>query len=775
MTNVEERPVQRSAFDVLHYGGVALAVLFLALHLPYLPASLEDLDSINFALGVRHFDVAAHQPHPPGYPVYILVTKAAHVLIPSEATALAAVSLGAGALGVLAIVALFRRLEPGGAPHLWPLAAASVAIAAPLYWFTTVRPLSDVPGLVAAITVQALILAANARRAWYAASFFAAFAVGLRSQVFWLTVPLLIFAGWKACATQDARGASVRSGDATHTSCGPEGPATTERYSTRPSAIGLLLSFVAGGLAWGIPLIVVSGGPAAYWRATFNQGAEDLSGVRMLWTTPTPREFADALYYAFVAPWAGWPLATAVLFLAAVGLMSMYRRARAPLVTLAVAFGPYFLFDFVFQETLTSRYALPNVVAIAFLTIAGARRLPRQSGVLVAVGLAMLGAHLGGTTVAAYARTRAPVFRMLDDMRQLPASPDGPPVLATDRRANLDLRRPIVWTGEGMPRFARQLPAPPQHEWLELVNYWNSGGRAPVWFVADPLRTDIDLVQHADPIDYRWALPYSILLGFVRPNDMRWYRIGRPDWYVGEGWALTPEAAGVAELGRRGLSMGSIQGWVRRDVLGGGALVIGGRNFDSTVRPRVTIALGQAWTKELTVQPGAFLEVDELPVIVAAVPEYVPVTIAAEPRSRVAIEQFDAASRASGRPIFGFGDGWHEQEYNPQNGLRWRWLSEHGQLRVASHAPGLVLHLEGESPRRYFSRGSRLVIRSRDQIVFDRVLTDNFSLDVPMASAPDTIILETDQTYTPAERSRRTRDRRHLGLRIFKCDLRPAS
>ena len=36
--------------------GVALLVLYLIAHLVYLPRTLEDLDSINFALGVRHFD-----------------------------------------------------------------------------------------------------------------------------------------------------------------------------------------------------------------------------------------------------------------------------------------------------------------------------------------------------------------------------------------------------------------------------------------------------------------------------------------------------------------------------------------------------------------------------------------------------------------------------------------------------------------------------------------------------------------------------------------------
>ena len=53
---------------------------------------------------------------------------------------------------------------------------------------------------------------------------------------------------------------------------------------------------------------------------------------------------------------------------------------------------------------------------------------------------------------------------------------------------------------------------------------------------------------------------------------------------------------------------------------------------------------------------------------------------------------------------------------------------------------------------------------------------DDFSIDVPIearaGASPEPIVLETDQIYVPAERSRRTQDRRHLGLRIFKCELR---
>ena len=53
-----------------------LAIAYALAHLPYLVDTLEDIDSVNFALGIRDFDVAQHRPHPPGYPVYIGLAKA---------------------------------------------------------------------------------------------------------------------------------------------------------------------------------------------------------------------------------------------------------------------------------------------------------------------------------------------------------------------------------------------------------------------------------------------------------------------------------------------------------------------------------------------------------------------------------------------------------------------------------------------------------------------------------------------------------------------------
>ena len=746
---------------------VVLAIVFLALHLPYLPKSLEDLDSINFALGVRRFDVAHHQPHPPGYPVFILLAKAAHAAVPAEATALALVSLIAAGLGVLWLGSLFRRLDEDDAPARWSVAAVAVAMTTPLYWFTAVRPISDSSGLAAAIGVQAMTLGASTARGLYLAAFCGGLAAGLRSQVAWLTVPLLIVRGLGTGIWGPGEGSAVTGSE----------PVPHNIKLLAPSTkllAPVLCAFLAGILVWLVPLVVVTGGPAAYTHALFDQGAEDLGNIQMLWTKHGARDVLDALYYAFVAPWAAWPVAAVALTFGLAGLVRLAVTRRRTLIVLAAAFLPYLIFDLLFQETFTSRYALPLVVPMAYLAVAGLRLVPWDIGLAFAVALAMFCAHVGGTSIAAYSRVAAPAFRLLDTMGMVARLDRVAPVLAMDRRQSLDFRRPIAWIGEAMPAVARTLPSPPQHEWLEAVKYWNGGGVAPVWFVVDPRRTSIDLVQHGTPLTFRWMVPFPVLLGGARPDEMDWYRVDRPEWYVGEGWALTPEAAGVAEADRRGPSAGPIEGRIRSASMGG-ALMIGGRSFDPALRPRLRVTVGPLELLDDTLTPGAFLKVVDLPAVSrdAAGLDYVVVRVEATGGGRVAVEQFDASAS---RPIVGFGDGWHEQEFNPRTGLRWRWLSARGELKVRSTGfRRLSLHLEGESPRTYFPRGSRLVVRSRDRVAFDRVLTSDFSLDVPIEDAADTIVLETDQTYVPAERSRRSQDRRPLGLRIFKAEIRNAS
>ena len=716
---------------------LVLALAFLALHLPYVPSSLEDLDSINFALGVHAFDVARHQPHPPGYPVFIAIAKGSRRIASSDAAALSGVSIAAGAAGVLAIAWLLVELARRGS-IAWPTAATALAVTSPLYWLTAARPLSDSAGLTAAIAVQALTLRIRTPRTLALAAFCAAVATGIRSQVFWLTVPLLL-----VCGKSEAR------------------------------SLKTCAAFVAGLLVWLVPLFVLSGGPVGYWRAVSAQGEEDLSGIRMLWTTPTLRELGDAFYYAFVAPWAVWPIALLILAAATTGVTVLWKRDRSTLAIIAAAFGPYLVFDILFQETFTSRYALPIVVPVALLAVQGISLLPRNAAAVVCVAIAMFDAHVGGRSLAAYSRQPAPAFAMLADMRRAADRAPAAPVLAPDRRQSLDLRKPLVWMGDSAPRFDRRLPAPPQHEWLQAVEYWNGGGRSSVWFVVDPRRAAMAFVQHGEPIAYRWSIPQPVLVSGTRPADMDWYRIERPDWYVGEGWALSPEFAGVATSDRRGLPFGPIDGWIRSAVLDGGALIIGGRNFEPSATVRVMIAAG-AWSKTLDVAPGFFMDAIRFPPSADAPrPDYTRLTLSALPPANVAVEQFDASPTRGG---VGFGSGWFEPELDHASGAPWRWVSGRAELSYMTGDGEWTLHIEGESPRKYYARDSRLAIRSEARTLVDTTVGGDFTLEVPVPRAhdPATLVVETDQTHVPAETGwRRTADRRRLGLRIFRCELRP--
>ena len=158
----------------LRWVGLLAALGFLAGHLPFLVWFLDDIDPINFAMGVRDYDIAQHQPHPPGYPILILLGKLsawglAAAGLPAqgdvEAGALALWGILFGALAAFPLVMLFRALEGVTARAAWAMA---LALACPLFWFTAGRPLSDVPGLALALVSVALLATAFAQQGEWA-------------------------------------------------------------------------------------------------------------------------------------------------------------------------------------------------------------------------------------------------------------------------------------------------------------------------------------------------------------------------------------------------------------------------------------------------------------------------------------------------------------------------------------------------------------------------------------------------------------------------------
>jgi hypothetical protein len=734
--------------------GLLLAGLFLALHLPFLPPSLEDLDSINFALGVRDYDVARHQPHPPGYPLFIAAAKGLHRAGLNEVHALSLLGVVAGALAILALYPIFRELDRDRPVSALTWMAVVLVVTAPLYWVTSARPLSDVTGLAAALAVQAMMLSAAGVRPLAVAAFCAALAVGIRSQVVWLTLPLLALSVWRLPRVVRGRG-----------------------------AIETAVAYLAGALVWLVPLMIVSGGPQAYWRAFSSQGAEDLSGVAMLATTPTLRQLVKALQYAFVWPWGYWQAGAVVLLLAAAGGLHVLWRSRGggpeqsrtALATLTAAFAPYLVFDLLFQETITTRYALPLVVPVAYLAVRGASLLPRWPAFALVGLIAGASAVMDDATMNGIGRMDAPIFRLIGDMHDTAANGGGAtrPVLAMHRREEFDLRRPIQWAGDRMPPFSRRLPSPPKHEWLELVKYWNGGGRDPIWFIGDPLRSDLALV-HGDrrPSLYRWPFDLKMLVGGARPNELDWYVVDAPAWYLGEGWHLTPETAGIAREDRKGPGLGGITGWIRRGV-SATTLMVGGRNLaPGSVPTRVHIRVDGVVVDEVSVPPGFFLRMLTVPATAGG--DYATVAIDAD-SPELEIEQFDA--EPAGRLVFGFADGWHEQEYNPATGVLWRWASDRATIRVRAEGHAAALTLRGEIEA---ASSSHVTIRVGEAVAaqFDvgRSFARTVVIPASLLGAPEsTITIESSASYVPAETRWRSRDARRLGLKMLECRVTAAS
>jgi hypothetical protein len=729
--------------------GALLAGLFLALHLPFLPPSLEDLDSINFALGVRDYDVSRHQPHPPGYPLFILAAKGLHGVGLSEVHALSLLGVLGGALGVFGCIALFGALDDSDVASGFSRTSSGskwlavvLVIVCPLYWVTAARPLSDSTGLAAAVALQALIVTAPTSGAVAWAAGVAGLALGLRSQIVWLTLPLLALA-------------IVRLPRA-------------ERWVGLARAAGAL---VVGALVWAIPLLIISG-PATYLRTFWNQGAEDLGGVAMLATTHSVSLLVSTLRNQLIAPWGYWQAGAAVVVLAILGFVLMIWRDRPALTTLVACFGPYLVFDLLFQEAITTRYALPLVIPAAYLVVRGASLVHRSLPIVVTIAIAVASVFVDDATTYGYAQMPAPAFRMLGDMQT--ASAQGQPVLAMHRNQDFSMRRPIQWVGDEMPKVAAHLPATPKHEWLEVVKYWNAGGRRPVWFVADPLRSDLALIHSPlRPRLYRWPFQFKALVGGARPDELDWHLFAAPDWYLGEGWAITPETAGVAAEDRRGPGNGAIHGWIRRSSEPH-TVMIGGRNLATDGQPaHVRVAVEGRDVADLVVAPGFFLHMTPgTPFIEKG--GYAELTVESD-RPQVAIEQFDA--QPAGRVVYGFGDGWNEQEYNPATGELWRWSTDRSTIRVRSEGHSVALTLRGEIEA---ADASHVVVRAGSSVVaaFDVGRSFSRTVLIPSTSLPeaeDTITIESSAWYVPAEKRWRSKDRRRLGLKLLECTVRPAS
>jgi Protein of unknown function (DUF2723) len=768
----------------------ALAIVFALAHIPYLASSLEDIDSVNFALGVRDFDVADHRPHPPGYPLYIALAKVgvslasvfggSNTASAVEARTLSALSLG-GALAaillcyrVLAAVSAARqgsdvrgtapaeagalRSAPWREPNVAALAGTALVAACPLFWYLAIRPMSDVPGLAVALAAQAsLALAwwrqrplagsdgrlnreqmAASGRAIVLGALLSGLAIGLRSQNALLTIPLLLG------VLVDRIGRGVVG-----------------------AMLGGAVAFTIGLAVWAVPLVAVSGGWNAYTAALGSQAGEDFAGGEMLYVNPSdPRLAAFALMRTLLYPWDSLALGSVVVVLAVIGLGALMVRDRRSVVAITLVSLPYAVFHLLFHDTSYVRYALPLVPPVVLLAVRGAEVIAGRRALAVVGVLAVWSVVIAAPIVAAYASEPSPVARVVATARDA-AKLSPPGALALHQTFS----RPLQAEDFSVPT---QLASPPRREWLELTKYWREH-TAPVWFLADPQRSDLVLIDpqsRRDRVDYAWRFQSMSNMGGMRPSAVQWFRMPPPGWFAGEGWALSPETAGIARVMGRGPSLGPISAWVRRrpDPV---SVLVGGRHLGAPSDPPAQFVMSVDGTEvaRWDAAPGFFLHDFKLPADSLRGEGLAELTIrsSSEAGSPVptAIEQFDVQS--TGTLMWGYDKGWHEAEFNTALGV-WRWTSDRATLRIIGWTGPIEIAFRIESPRKYFDEDPIVRLTAGGEVLGETRFADRetWSTSVPVAAlsrADGRITIEVNRTFVPAERG--APDQRRLGLRVF--------
>ena len=163
-----------------------------ALYIFYRSPGLDEWDSVQFAMGMREFNLWKHQPHPPGYPLYIFLAWSGTRLFGwNPEFSLELVSCTGGALFVAAWFCIIRRQF--GESFAW-LLASTLAIT-PVVWMTSTKALTDslATGLLSVQLYCSLLLREQGRtRHLFAVALFGAAATGVRPQLFPVALLILV-------------------------------------------------------------------------------------------------------------------------------------------------------------------------------------------------------------------------------------------------------------------------------------------------------------------------------------------------------------------------------------------------------------------------------------------------------------------------------------------------------------------------------------------------------------------------------------------------------
>lgn len=110
---------------------IILFVITVLSRIPFVSKYLYHTDSGHFVLGMKHYDVMLHQPHPPGYFLYVMLGRLFNLFVSDANTALVLLSILFSGFTVTVIYTLGKEVFDNKTGVL----AALLALSSPNFWF----------------------------------------------------------------------------------------------------------------------------------------------------------------------------------------------------------------------------------------------------------------------------------------------------------------------------------------------------------------------------------------------------------------------------------------------------------------------------------------------------------------------------------------------------------------------------------------------------------------------------------------------------------------
>lgn len=198
---------------------------------------LYNWDAVQFALALREYDVVKHQPHPPGYILYVALGRLVNAWLDNPTAAYVLLAVVGSGLTTFVVYYLARAIYD----RATALAAATLLAVSPLFWFYGSVGLTYVGEALVASSVAFFAFRAlegSRSDAWLGAAYLG-LAGGLRQSLLPLLLPL-----WLGSAALGLR-------------------------RVRVIAIGLAI-LTGAALTWFLPMLWLTGGLERYLAATLD-------------------------------------------------------------------------------------------------------------------------------------------------------------------------------------------------------------------------------------------------------------------------------------------------------------------------------------------------------------------------------------------------------------------------------------------------------------------------------------------------------------------------